>query len=201
MDKSMKGVEIMKRKKMLVVATVLAMLFGFAQIAVAIPNHFVSTSSESNTSNDLGYLSAGWFFGIYDFGATDPSSGLNLLFGGQPNYSNANFTVTYETDHYQITVISGFNINASLNIGDSDDFSFYFWNGADPSILANYDTDFSIIGSDLNYGFISTAGGGGVIGADLNPVPNSTPLPGSAIFLFSGIMGLVAFGSRRKLKK
>jgi len=192
----------MKRKKMLVMATVLAMLFGLAQVAGAsIPNHFTSTSSESNISNDLGYLNDGWVFGVYDFDATtpNPSGGLDLLLGGSTSFKSANFSVTQSgaNNTWEITVTSGMFLNPIpilniLNIGDSDDFSFYFRDGSG----STYDIDFSITGGDLNYGFISTAGGG-VSGHDLNPVP----LPGTAIFLFSGIMGLVAFGSRRKIMK
>jgi len=196
MDESMKGVEIMKRKKMLVMATVFAMLFGLAQIALAsipIPNHFVSTSSESNIFNSFGQLNTGWFFGIYDFGG-NPSSGLNLLEGGGPDYY-ANFEVTQpggSGTSWMITITNGTYQGDSLNIGDSKDFSFYFRNN-DGSI---YDTDPGITGGYFNYGF-SSNDGGRIVGADLNPVP----LPGSAIFLFSGIMGLVAFGSRRKIMK
>lgn len=198
----MKGMEIMKRKKMLVMATVFAMLFGLAQIAGAsILNHFVSTSGNSNivnfNFNDNG-LANGWYFGIYDFGA-NPSSGLHLLEGSSLTFwDGANFSVTQSGNDWIITVTDGTYQGNSLNIGDSEDFSFYFWNGSTNSPI--YDTGFSITGGAFNYGFSSTppsGDGGNILGADLNPVP----LPGSVILLFSGIMGLVAFGSRRKIMK
>jgi len=188
----------MRRKKMSVIVAVFAMLFGLAQVAGAsIPNRFVSTSSESNTvtiDSDWGGLTGDWYFGVYDYGG-DPSSGsdhrLDLLLGSSTPFQSANFKVTYAVDHYQITVISGdFTSQSPLDIGSSGDFSFYFRNGS------TYDTNFSITGGSLNYGFVSYFGGA-VIGTDLA----SVPLPSSVIFLFSGFAGLVAFGGRRKIMK
>jgi len=195
----MRGGETMRRKKMSIIVAVFAMLFGLAQVAGAsIPNHFVSTSSESNTvtiDSDLGGLTDGWYFGVYDYGG-DPSSGsdhrLDLLSGSSTSlFQSANFSVTYDGSDYWITVISGdFTSQSPLDIGSSGDFSFYFRNGS------TYDTNFSITGGSLNYGFASY-NGGAVIGTDLA----SVPLPSSAIFLFSGFVGLVAFGGRRKIMK
>ena len=189
--------ETMRRKKMLVVVALFAMLFGLAQNAGAsiIPNHFVSTSNNSNIINvNFGSngLADGWYFGIYDFGGSE-SSGLDLLLGSNTLLvDSANFEVTYVFNHYQIKVTKGIDLNQTLDIGNSDDFSFYFRDNSG----SIYDTDLTITGGGLNYGFSST-NGGNVAGADLA----SVPLVSSAIFLFSGFAGLVAFGSRRKIKK
>ena len=187
----------MRRKKMLVVVALFAMLFGLAQNAGAsiIPNHFVSTSNNSNIINvNFGSngLADGWYFGIYDFGGSE-SSGLDLLLGSNTLLvDSANFEVTYVFNHYQIKVTKGIDLNQTLDIGNSDDFSFYFRDNSG----SIYDTDLTITGGGLNYGFSST-NGGNVAGADLA----SVPLVSSAIFLFSGFAGLVAFGSRRKIMK
>ena len=189
----MKGVEIMKRKKMLVMATVFAMLFGLAQIVVAATsNQFTTTDGDSDIINFYG-LADGCYFGVYDFGDNlpFPGSSLNLLQGSLTSFESAEFSVTYETDHYQITVMSGLNIGSSINIGPTEDFGFYFYDGI------NYDTSFTITsGGGDAYSFVSNTCGT-AFGDDLNQVP----LTGSAIFLFSGIMGLVALGSRRKIMK
>ena len=187
----------MKRKKMLVMATVFAMLFGLAQIAVAsipTPNHFVSTDGDA-TFFGGGLLTSGCFFGVYDFGddlslASTPH--LDLLGGG-----GFVFEVT-QSGEGNTWVIKGTN-DFSINIGPSSDFSFYFWNDS----TSTYDTDFTIT---LSNGFLVFSNNDekcNVLGipSGIGPGAASTPLPGSAIFLFSGIMGLVAFGSRRKIMK
>ena len=183
----------MKRKKMLVMATVFAMLFGLAQIAGA-SNHFMTTDGDSDVINFYG-LADGCSFGVYDFGATDPSSGLDLLQGSSSLlFESAEFEVYLNQgdNNYYVNVKTGVDeLVSPINIGDSDEFSFYFWNGS------TYDIEFTITsGGGDTYKFDSNFGGT-VLGDDLNPVP----LPGSVILLFSGIMGLVAFGSRRKIMK
>ncbi|MCD6197835.1 MAG: hypothetical protein J7K15_04585, partial [Deltaproteobacteria bacterium] len=180
------------------------MLFGLAQVAGAsIPNHFTTTDGDSDVIDysvgGSGGLADGWYFGVYDFGVNLPSPGpsLDLLLGSSlTSFQSAEFSVTQSGTGgtWVITVESGFNIGNSINIGNSDEFSFYFKDSS-----GNYYTDFDITsGGGDAYNFDgSSFNGGHMLGDDLNPVP----LPGSAIFLFSGIMGLVAFGSRRKIMK
>ncbi|MBW2163223.1 MAG: hypothetical protein JRF43_01910 [Deltaproteobacteria bacterium] len=188
----------MKRKKMLVMATVFAMLFGLAQIVVAATsNQFTTTDGDSDIINFYG-LADGCYFGVYDFD-DNPLSGsdphLDLLLGSSSLlFESAEFSVIQSGTGgtWVITVESGLNIGNSINIGPTEDFGFYFWNGS------TYDTNFTITsGGGDAYSFLSTNTCGTVFGDDLNQVP----LTGSAIFLFSGIMGLVAFGSRRKIMK
>jgi hypothetical protein len=184
----------MNRKNTFAVLAVFAILFGIAQAAgAAIPNHFTTTDGDSDVINwNIGgqKLNDGWYFGVYDYGS-DPSSGLNLLFGSGTTFQSAEFSVTQPSGtDWEINVLSGDFTGNTLTIGNSDDFSFFFWDGS------NYVTDFTITywGADA-YNFDSA--GGNIMGDDLNPVP----LTSSAILFFSGFAGLMAFGSRKKIRK
>ena len=187
----------MKRKGTLITTLTLAALFAFTQMAIAImiPNHFVSTSSESNMitiNQDWGGLTGDWYFGVYDFNG-NPSSGLDLFQGSYTSIYSANFAITYENNHYQIEVMSGVFNGSILDIGDSNDFSFYFRNDS------TYDMNFLITGVGVSNYVFSNMGGGNVIGTDLSVV--STPIPGSVILLFSGFTALMAFNKRRRIKE
>jgi hypothetical protein len=183
----------MNRKNTFAVLAVFAILFGIAQAAgAAIPNHFTTTDGDSDVINwniTGQKLNDGWYFGVYDYGA-DPSLGLNLLFGSGTSLA-AEFEVTQPIGTYwEIAVSSGDFTGNTLNIGNSDDFSFFFWDGS------NYVTDFTIThGGGDAYNFAGA--GGNIMGDDLNPVP----LTSSAILFFSGFAGLMAFGSRKKIRK
>ena len=194
----MRGGETMRRKKMSIIVAVFAMLFGLAQVAGAsIPNRFVSTDGDSDVMNvnfDGEGLASGWYFGVYDYNG-DPSSGLDLLLGSDGAIAQAEFKVYLHSDNnFYINVTTGVDESLSpVNIGTTDEFSFYFFDGTTyyaPSSI----TEFS--GNSDGYLF-SHSSGGNVIGTDLA----SVPLPSSAIFLFSGFVGLVAFGGRRKIMK
>ena len=181
----------MRKKKELIVVAVFAMLFALAQVAfAAIPNRFISTDGDSNfvdinlISEGSG-LKSGWSFGVYD---NDWSSGLDLV---NQNHETAKFSVTPDGDGWQITVDQGVTKDQTLDIGNSKDFSFYFKNAP------NHDTEFSISDLGSNQYLFNSKAGGKVMGNDLAAVS----LPSSAIFLFSGILGLVAFGSRRETMK
>jgi len=140
----------MERKRFLVLAVALVMLFGFAQVAgasIAIPNRFVSTSSESNIINvnfKSSGLSDGYYFGVYD---TDLGSGLDLLLGSSTvSFSTADFSVSYVSDHnYKLEVLSGIATSSFLYMSTAD-FSFYFRK----KDTDDYDTAFTIAGSGNN---------------------------------------------------
>ena len=187
----------MRRKKMSIIVAVFAMLFGLAQVAGAsIPNHFKTTDGDSDAINFDMFgdgLTNGWYFGVYDYNG-DPSSGLDLLLGSDGAIAQAEFEVYLDSGSYFINVITGVDESESpINIGSTDEFSFYFFDDTNyyaPSSITE------LTGNGDGYLF-SHSDGGNVLGDDLNPVP----LPSSAIFLFSGFAGLVAFGGRRKIMK
>ncbi|OPL16316.1 MAG: hypothetical protein AVO38_08165 [delta proteobacterium ML8_D] len=185
----------MNRKKIFAVLGMFAILFGIAQSAGAsIPNHFMTTDGDSDVLNwniNGQGLTDGWYFGIYDFGGS-PASGLNLLFGSGPIFQSAEFSVTQPGGtNWQITVLSGGFPGGTLNIGDSEEFSFYFWDGS------SYITDLIDIAHGGGDAYSFASAGGNIQGDDLNAVP----LTSSAILLFSGFAGLMAFGNRRKIRK
>ncbi len=162
--------------------------------SASIPNHFISTDGNSNSVNinfnGIG-LKDGWYFGVFDYNE-DPSSGLDLLKGNSSIfYETGTFTVTQTGSDYYINVTQGVDAGSSIDIGNSGDFSFYFFDGTN-----TYDTSFLIEGSSPTY-FFSSTDGGNVVGIDLAPVP----IPASSILLLSGLIGLVALGGRRKKQK
>ncbi len=172
-------------------AVVFLLLLGFLGTArAAIENHFLSTDGDSNAIQ-ISSLSSGWYFGVFDYGA-NPSSGLNLLLGpGTTSLEESKFTISQSGSDYILAVTQGVDAGSSINIGATGEFSFYFLS---PSPSGSYETDFDITGSPTTYYFTSQTGGGNVIGVDLNAVP----IPGSSALLLSGLIGLVALGSRRK---
>jgi len=192
----------MNRKKIVAVLGIVAILFVIAQTAGAsIPNHFTTTDGDSDVTNwniNGQGLAYGWYFGIYDFGghSLSESDRLDLLFGSGPIFQSAQFSVTQPggtgTD-WQITVLSGYSPGKTLNIGNSKEFSFFFYNGSD-YIKDFPDLTITTGGGDA-YNFASA--GGNILGDDLNAVP----ITSSAILLFSGFAGLMVFGNRRKIRK
>lgn len=179
---------------MLSIATVFAISFVLAQTAFAdIPNRFISTDRNSDVFDVNLFpkgrgLKSGWSFGVYD---NDWSKGLDLLDKGHRR-AKFHVSVTQNGDDWQITVDGGATKGQTLDIGNSKDFSFYFKNGTD------YDTKFSIkVLCNSNQYLFDSDKGGKVTGNDLAAVP----LSNSAIFLFSGLVGIVAFGSRKKIMK
>ena len=189
----------MRRKKMSIIVAVFAMLFGLAQVAGAsIPNRFVSTDGDSDVMNvnfDGEGLASGWYFGVYDYNGDPSSGGLDLLLGSTGAIAHAEFEVYLDSGSYFINVITGVDESESpINIGPTDEFSFYFYNDTD------YYTALTITstpGGGNAYSFVANTESGRTVGSDLA----SVPLPSSAIFLFSGFAGLVAFGGRRKIMK
>lgn len=181
------------------VISVITILFTFVLTGAAlaaIPNNFVSTNEDTNIVdlNILGDgLQTGWAFGVYDFGAS-PDSGIDLLSGcaKYPCLQSASFEVTQDGRDNLLTVTAGPSTGQSLNIGSSPNFSFYFKYPDNNSY--SYETDFNIfpVGGGIYY-FISNEGGGGLTGVDLAPVP----IPGTSALLLSGLVGLVALGSRK----
>ena len=171
-------------------AVVFLLLLGFLGTAgAATENHFLSTDGDSNAIH-INSLNNYWYFGVFDYGAADPSTGLNLLYGpGTTPLEESKFTISQSGSDYILAVTQGVDAGSSINIGATGEFSFYFLS---PSV--KYETDFVITGSPTTYSFTSKTGGGSVIGVDLNAVP----IPGSSALLLSGLIGLVALGSRRK---
>jgi len=180
------------------VAALLSVMVLAGSAGAAIPNHFVSTDGDSNivdvNFNGAG-LTSGWYFGVFDYGGS-PDSGLNLVHGCVSDcFQSTTFVVdqtgsgNYEIRITETTDSKYISQGSTLNIGNSPDFSFYFWDGSSTF----YDTDFNIGGERPTYSFSSNVGGGNVIGVDLAAVP----IPGSSVLLLSGLIGLIAIGRRQ----
>ena len=185
----------MGRKKMLVAVAVFAMLFGLAQVAGAYssysgPWEATDYQSSTYTISLLGNLSSGWTFGVYDIGDGISPSSLALI-------DLSSTFATFNVNNNILYVTQGISGGSSFDLTSPNDyFGFYFSNNSITYCDYLYDT-----AGPVNQWLLKMAdsynAGGPVIASDVNPIP----LPSSAIFLFSGFAGLVAFGSRRKIKK
>ena len=177
------------RKKITIVSFLI--LFMYAGVCYAAPNHFLpaTTSQEVLTvSADQGGLQSGWYFGVFDWGES-MSKGLLLLSGG--SVVSAQFKVEKKQDGsgYQISVIEGVDKGETLDIGNSEDFSFFFYDGSSYYEPANiYENSF--VGNSYYFSYNSQT----VQGNDISAVPN----PQSFILLLSGLLGLIGLSRREE---
>ena len=178
------------------------------QIAYAAPNRFVSTDGDSdvvniNIPNFSKGLSNGWYFGVYD---SDMTGGLDLL-EGKVGFESAQFKITYDNneDQYILKVLSGLNKESELSLGNTPDFSFYFYNGEkyyEPTALwhLNPSDVNSLLELDLSVTTVyliryeDDTTKQNVFGLNLAPVP----LPATIMLLGSSLMGLLIVGNRKK---
>ena len=185
----------MRRKKILVVVAVFAMLFGLAQVAGAYssysgPWEATDYQSSTYTISLLGNLTDGWTFGVYDIGDSSDPSSLVLI-------SSSNTYATFNVTGSILDVTQGMSDGSDLSLTSPNDyFGFYFSYGSSTYNGYLYETA-GAVNQWLLKIVRPSSSGGPVIASDVAPVP----LPSSAIFLFSGFAGLVAFGSRRKIMK
>lgn len=185
----------MGRKRFLVLAVALVMLFGFAQVAGAAlaDPAWVTTDTQSNVytlsfiSSELN-LKPGWTFGVYDYGSHDTNTGVALL-------SSSISSATFYTDSSGLVYNNSDPENwNTLTLTFPGQFGFYFDDGT--SKYTNYSYT-EVVGNQWSISSEHEGSGGPVQASDVAPVP----LPASALFLFSGLVGLVAFGSRRKIMR
>ncbi len=177
-------------KKDLVVAILL--LFIVVKTSYAVPNHFLPAggTQEVVQLSFLGQgLNSGWYFGVYDWGK-DPSDSNRLILLDS-NTTSGEFKVEVDKVNggYQITVTEGVDKDESLNIGNSMDFAFFFYNGTeyfDPTIEENSDR------ANSYYFYYNDQC---VQGNDMTAVPN----PQSFILLFSGLLGLIIIRGKKKI--
>ena len=174
------------RKKLMIV--LFSALFMYAGVCYAAPNHFLpaTTSQEVLTvSADQGGLQSGWYFGVFDWGG-NMSNGLLLL---SESVTSAQFKVEEKQDGsgYQIFVTKGVNEGSTLDIGDSEDFSFFFYDGSSYYEPTNISEN-PFVGNSYYFSYNSQT----VQGNDISAVPN----PQSFILLLSSLLGLIGLSRR-----
>ena len=158
-----------------------------AAITPTIPNQFTPKYPYIQDDVDVNYnlawngLKSGWEFGVFDFGG-DPQQGIVLLKGGK-QVDGASFIVVEENNTYTLKVTKGINKNATLDLGNSPDFSFFF---KDDYYFSNL--DISSLGNGMY--LFSYKGAGSVTGFDLQ----AAPIPASFLLLScAGGLVLVAY--------
>jgi len=177
-------------KKLIQTLVALSFLIGTISTALAgmaaVPNDFISTDGDSNivqlvNKDDM-------TFGVFDY-MGDPKNGVDLV---NNSMTVASFSVNENNGSYELVVNYG-AASGSVSLGDSGDFSFYFKdsNGNYYDVL-----EITQIAPGTNSYHIKFADNE-VIGVDLNVPTNPVPVPGASVLLLSGLVGLVAMGTRR----
>ena len=177
------------------------MYFMYVGACYAIPNHFMPVGSPQEALTvkaSQGGLQSGWYFGVFDWQG-NMSDGLLLLGKNKENeiITSAQFKVIKKQggSGYQISVIEGVDIGSTLDIGNSEDFSFFFYDGTNyyepDNIIKDINNEYSYYFSNKNQKT------GTVKGNDISAVPT----PQSFILLLSGVLGLVGLTRRGQLTK
>ncbi len=160
------------------------MYFMYVGACYAIPNRFVPVGKPQEVltvAAGQGGLQSGWYFGVFDWQGK-MSDGLLLL--DSVNYLSAQFEVkdTQNGVGYEISVIEGVDKGKTLNIGDTEDFSFFFYDGNN-----YYEPDQILRNPFENNSYYFSYNNQTVLGNDISSVPT----PQSFILLLSGLLGLV----------
>ena len=203
-------------------------LFLLCQVQVgnaSVVNRFVVDNNESGAVINLNYhfldfinidgLTDGWSFGVYDYGG-EKSDGLILLDGSNSNTYQMVLLGMESTQQGYLLKGQRFdmlNIDNNrkgvdldyINLGDTPDFSFYFYNGEkyyEPTALwhLNPSDVNSLLELDLSVTTVyliryeDDTTKQNVFGLNLAPVP----LPATIMLLGSSLMGLLIVGNRKK---
>lgn len=179
----------MKVKRMLLGMMIVAVLLIMAQASVSnaytysgawLPNDKEDFCAIKITVNS-GPVEGS--FSMYDWGETDSlelfsmskKSGIQSVYFTQDNS----------------TWYAGLSRGAqTLNLGDSQDFGFFFGDGTD----SYYTYDLTVIQAGEIYYLSSDSNDIGIYTSDIAPVP----IPASVLLLGSGLAGLIGFGKRMR---
>ena len=184
----------MGRKKFFIQILALVMLLGIAQVAGAAYSDYsgswetTDTQSSAYTISLIGNLTSGWSFGVYDIAG---SNGALALIDSTTTYSTF-----YVDDSNVLHVTQGISGGSTLTLTSPNGFfGFYFSDGSTMYHAYKYDS-----AGPVNQWLLKMAAsynaGGPVIASDVAPVP----IPSAVWLLGSGLIGLVAFGGRRRKK-
>ena len=169
------------------------MLMGMSHAAMV--NHFLPKGEPQETVTvdaSNGGLQGNWYFGVYDFNG-QMSQGKLLLQGD--SMLRAQFHVRWDgnQNQYVLTVDTGVNAGEELTLGDTKDFSFFFFDGTtyyQPDCITHNNNE------PYSYFFALNAIGNTprqiVQGNDIQAVP----APRSVLLLLSGMLGLIGFVRR-----
>lgn len=176
-------------RRILIIALTFTMMFIFVQYSTAAPVPGPAWNTTDNDSNiytlaslSLG-LNSGWSFGVYDYANGISGTHLSMI-------DDTNVPATFIIDgNGDIKVTAGISSGSILNLVSPNYFGFYFYNSG--SNYYNY--TYSQV-AENQWALQYTGAGGPVFASDVTLVPLAT----SAIFLFSGLLGLS--GIKRRFK-